>query len=289
MKRLSFVLLLFLGMSSVAQKEQVLMEVNGSPVYKSEFEQIYWKNKEEKVATKEDLDEYIELFTKFKLKVTEAEQLGLDTVAKFKKELAGYQEQLEKPYLVDSELNDELIQQAYYRTKNEVRASHILIQLSPNPSAEDTAKAYKELMEIKAKVESGKMSFYEAARKYSKDPSAKTNSGDLGYFTAFRMVYPFEEAAFTTEVGQISNPFKTRFGYHILKVTGKREGRGKVKVAHIMLRIKDDTPSMKKVNAEKKIVEIHEKLKKGEAFDALAKEYSEDRNSARKGGGVELD
>ena len=124
------------------------MTVNGNPVYKSEFEQIYWKNKKEKTATKEDLNEYIELFTNFKLKVKAAEEKGLDTLKKFIDELAGYRVQLERPYLMDTSVNEELIKEAYYRTINEINASHIMVTLDKNPTPEDTLKAYKKIISI---------------------------------------------------------------------------------------------------------------------------------------------
>ena len=125
------------------EKGPVLMTVNNVPVYKSEFEQIYWKNKKEAVATKEDLDDYMQLFTKFKLKVTEAEDLGMDTVPSFIKELDGYKVQLEQPHLIDKEVNEKLISEAYDRINTEIRASHILIKLDGTSTPEDTLKAVK--------------------------------------------------------------------------------------------------------------------------------------------------
>ena len=177
------------------EKGAVLMTVNNVPVYKAEFEQIYWKNKKEKIATKEDLDEYMELFTKFKLKVTEAEDLGMDTAASFIKELDGYKVQLEKPYLVDKEVNEKLITEAYDRINTEIRASHILIKMDGSATPEDTLKAYNRIKNIREKILRGDLTFAEAAKRMSEDESAKQNHGDLGYFTAFRMVYSFESAA----------------------------------------------------------------------------------------------
>lgn len=265
-------------------KDPVLMTVKGVPVYKSEFEQIYWKNKKEDVATKEDLDEYMELFTKFKLKVAEAEELGMDTLPEFIKELDGYRVQLEKPYLADKKVNEKLIQEAYDRTKTEIKASHILLKTGTNATPEDTLAIYKKIQSIRKKIVDGEMTFDDAAKRLSEDPSAKENSGSLGYFTAFRMVYAFEAAAYNTPVGEISQPFRSRFGYHIVKTIDKREGRGKVKVSHIMLSIKKDQSELDKENLKKKIYELYEKLGKGESFSTLAKDFSEDRQSKLKMG-----
>ncbi len=278
-------LTILISFSAFAQKnDPVLMTINGEKVTKSEFEQIFWKNKKETTTTKKELDDYMVLFKKFKLKVAAAEEQGIDTTEKFKTELAGYKAQLERPYLVDTTLNEALIKEAYNRTQNEVKASHILIKVKKDASPADTLKAYNKILKIREDVLAKKISFKDAAKKYSEDPSAKQNSGNLGYFSAFRMVYPFENAAYNTKVGQISMPFRTQFGYHIVETEDIRKGRGKIKVAHIMIRVKEDLPKSEKENLKKKTQEIYQKIINGEDFSTLAKEYSEDRNSARKGG-----
>ena len=161
-----------------AQQDEILMTVNNKPVYKSEFEQIYWKNKKETIATKEDLDEYIKLFKNFKLKVTVAEALGLDTLKKFIKELNGYKVQLQKPYLTDTTSNEELIREAYNRTINEINASHILVKLE-SESPKDTLEAYKKINTIRNKIVNDNLDFNTAAEKYSEDESAKKNQGNF--------------------------------------------------------------------------------------------------------------
>ena len=288
MKTILISALLLLSVLVFGQKnDPVLMTVDGQQVTKSEFEQIFWKNKKENTTNKQELDDYMELFKKFKLKVIAAEQEGLDTTEKFVRELAGYRAQLERPYLVDTTLNEQLIKEAYSRIENEVKASHILKKLPKNATPKDTLKVYNEIMKIREDILKGKISFADAALKYSDDPSAKQNKGDLGYFGAFRMVYPFENAAFNNKVGEISMPFRTQFGYHILITEDKRKGRGKIKVAHIMVRVKDDMSAVEKENLKKKAEEIYVKAKNGEDFAKLAQEYSEDRRSARNGGEIE--
>ena len=180
---------------------------------------------------KDSLKEYLDLYIKFKLKVVEAEQLGLDTMPSFLRELEGYRRQLVKPYLTDNKVSEFLLAEAYERLKYEVSASHILIQIKDN---KDTIKAYKQAGDLTQQLESG-ANFISLANKFSNDPSVKENNGDLGYFSALYMVYPFETAAYETEVGEVSQPIKTQFGYHILRVNDKRDSRGEVKVAHIMI------------------------------------------------------
>ncbi len=284
-KKLLLVLGFFLVLGANAQQDPILMEIDGKPVTKSEFLQIYLKNNPDPKYDKVSLDEYMELFKRFKLKVAEAEALGYDTIPKLKKELEGYRKLLALPYLVDSAKNVALVQEAYDRTKNEVRASHILIRVEPTASPEDTLAAYNKIMGLKKRIEKGEDFASVAKGKYgSEDPSAASNGGDLGYFNAFQMVYAFEDAAFNTPVGTVSDPFRTRFGYHIIKVTDKRKARGTIKTAHLMVATPKTATPEDLSNAEKKINELYDKLIAGENFEDLVKEHSDDPSSSQKGG-----
>ncbi|NBU90767.1 MAG: peptidylprolyl isomerase, partial [Flavobacteriia bacterium] len=255
-----------------SQKEPVVMDINGEKVTKSEFLQIYLKNNNDPKYDKTSLDDYLELFKKFKLKVAEAEALGYDTIPKLKKELEGYRKQLANPYLIDSASNNSLVLEAYERFKTEVRASHILIRLDPNALPKDTLDAYNRIVALKKRIEKGEdFSSVAKMKNGSEDPSAVNNGGDLGYFTAFQMVYSFEEMAYTTPIGSISDPFRTRFGYHILKVTDKRPSRGTIKVAHIMVAAGKDIAKETTEAAEKK-------------WEDLVTLHSDDANSVKKAG-----
>lgn len=279
------------GTTVFAQQDPVLMEVDGKKITKSEFLQIYLKNNNNPKYDKQTLDEYIELFKKFQLKVAEAEALRYDTIPKLKRELEGYQKQLAQPYLTDNEMNKTLVDQAYERMKTEVRASHILIKVDPSASPEDTLKAYKRIMAIRDKVVKGE-DFAKLAKSKdsgSEDPSAQTNGGDLGYFTAFQMVYPFENAAYNLKVGEVSMPVRTRFGYHILKVTDKRPARGTMKAAHLMIAANKQTDDADVIEkARVKANELYTKLVAGEKFEDLVKAYSDDPSSASNGGVLPL-
>lgn len=269
-----------------ADGEKVLMSVDGQEVTKAEFENIFRKNLKDTVITQAALDEYLELYTKFKLKVREAEELGMDTVDKFQKELAGYRTQLARPYLVDNVMNDELLKEAYDRMQQEVRASHILIKVPAEASPEDTMRCYNQIMALRERIVGGEdFGTVAKGKGGSEDPSAQTNQGDLGYFTALQMVYPFENAAFNTPVGDVSMPIRTRFGYHIIKVVDKREARGQIKVAHILVLSKDADPEAKQKEAKQKIDEIYAKIDpSGSNFADMARTHSDDKSSARKGG-----
>jgi peptidyl-prolyl cis-trans isomerase SurA len=227
----------------------------------------------------------MELFQVFKLKVAEAEALGYDTLPRLQKELDGYKKQLALPYLIDSVQNQSMVQEAYNRTATEVRCSHILVKLDPNASPKDTLAAYNRLLGLKARIEKGEDFASVAKSKLgSEDPSVVNNGGDLGYFTAFQMVYPFEEKAYNTPVGTVSEPFRTRFGYHILKVTDKRPARGTIKVAHLMISTGREATTETRQNAEKKINEIYDSLMAGSSWEKMVTAYSEDANSVKKGG-----
>ena len=266
-----------------AQDQDYVIEVNNKKISKHEFLQIYLKNNQKPKFDKQSIDEYLELYKKFKLKVLEAEFQGYDTLPKLKKELLGYRKSLSTPYLIDKQENIKVVEEAYKRLQKEVKASHILIRLDQNANPEDTMKAYAKIASIRKRIENGE-DFSKIAKEVSEDPSAVTNGGDLGYFTAFQMVFPFEEAAYNTNVGQLSTIVRTRFGYHILKIADQRSARGILKTAHIMIAVKRDGNSADIEAAKKKIDEIYTKLVGGEKFEDLAANFSDDPGSSEKGG-----
>lgn len=264
------------------KKDPVLLTVDGQDITLSEFEAVYKKNNRDEVVDQEDLKEYLELYINFRLKVREAETLGLDTVRKFIEELKGYQKQLAKPYLTDNDVTEKLVREAYDRSLKDIQASHILLKIGPDALPKDTLEVYNRILDIRKKALKG--DFSALAKKYSEDPSAKDNGGSLGWFSAMRMVYPFETAAYNTKVGEISMPVRTRFGYHIIKVNDTREAQGEIKAAHIMIKTGKDATQEDIDNAKKKIEEVQALLKNGQSFEEVAKKYSEDRGSANKGG-----
>lgn len=271
------------GLNVQSSDNPVVMEINGKPIFKSEFLQIYLKNNPSPKFDKNSIDEYVELYKKFKLKVTEAEYLKYDTISRLKKELEGYRKTLSTPYLVDKSENQKLVEEAYQRLKKEVRASHILITVDENAKPEDTLRAYNKISVLKKRIEAGE-DFNSVAKSNSEDPSAVSNAGDLGYFTAFQMVFPFEEAAYTSPINKVSSIIRTKFGYHILKVTDVRDARGIMKAAHIMVSVKRDANESEITDGQRKIDEIYEKAMKGENFDELALNFSDDPGSSEKGG-----
>ena len=300
MKRILFLLVAGCGFAQVAQAENVsqeeklslpteiseqwLLELEGDTVSAGEFWKVFNKNNfKQELPSKEALTEYLDLYQKFKLKVKEAEERGLDTTSKFKKEIGGYQKQLAKSYLTDKTVTKDLIKEAYERSKYELKASHVLINVQLDALPSDTAAAYKKAKMVKGLADAG-ADFDSLALKFSEDPSAKSNKGNLGYFSVFRMVYPFESAAFNTKEGKVSEIVRTRFGYHLIKVNEKRAALGTIRASHIMMVTNGKMTSDQKAAKAAKIKEVHQQLEAGGSFDKLARKYSEHYSSAEKGG-----
>ncbi len=303
MKRITFRVLLMLtftglilGSWAQVSNNEVLMTIAGKGVTVEEFMSIYQKNNMlNKTIDQDALNEYLDLFINFKLKVREAEDLGLDTVASFTAELAGYREQLAKPYFIDEATIDELIQEAFDRSEQDIRASHIFIRLSPDALPEDTNAAWEKVTGIRQQIANGE-NFETLVYELSDDPSArdreanaqqpfiKGNKGDLGYFTVFDMVYPFESAAYETNENQVSQPIRSEYGYHLIKVTKKQPAMGKVTVAHLYRAIPKGATAKDSLGIQQKIDSIYTMMQNGASWDSLVKLYSDDKGSAARGG-----
>ena len=268
--------------TSVAKKQEVVYTVGDSPMYLDEFNYVFNKNRNivNDTINSAYIDDYLERSINYKLKLEEALALKMDTNPEYIQELAGYRKTLAKTHLSDNEVTEQLKKEAYERMKWEVKASHILVGCILNAKPEDSLKAYKKILDIRKQVVQDGKDFAEVAAAQSEDPSAVKNKGNLGYFSALQMIYPFENKAYSTEVGQVSEVFRTRFGYHILKVDDKRKSVGNVEVAHIFINAgeENDVAVQQKMNA------IYEKLKGGANFDAMVVKHSEDKASKNRGG-----
>jgi peptidyl-prolyl cis-trans isomerase SurA len=277
-----FFLLIFTakGQFTVPAKSLPLFTVGKSTFTTDEFLYTYKKNHQNKDnSTEKDVNEYLNLLIIFKLKVAEARSRGLDTTAKFNNEFKTYREELKKPYRTEPDALDKLTKETYQRLTEEVNAAHILITVKPDAISTDTLTARNKIADIKKRIEAGE-DFEKLAAELSEDPSAKYNYGDLGFFTALQMVYPFEEAAYRTEVGSISPIIRTQFGYHLVKVMARKPARGEVEVSHILIRT--GTSNDEKVKSM--IFSLYDQLKAGRSWEEVCKEYSEDGNTKESGG-----
>ena len=277
----------FIGVSIIFSQENkiTLITIDGEEISKEEFLRIYNKNTQNIDSGEQtDMDEYLDLFINFKLKITEAKKQGIDTIPSVKEEIQKHKNELAKPYLVDNNVLDSLVREAYQRSKKEVKASHILVKFPKKVTYEDTSFTYEKAKGILKRLIKQKESFNEIARATSDDPSVKKNGGNLGYFTALQMVYPFEDKAYKMQTGKISNPVRTKYGYHLIKKTGERKAKGEVRVAHIMLLAPKSMSEEKRKEKKEKINEIYHKLMSGADFKEMAQKYSDDKGSANQGG-----
>ena len=266
------------GFTMPTGNDDVLMVVGDREISKVEFQRLWKKN--HLYAENQSVEEYLDLFLNFQLKVAHARDEGIHLESSFRDELAGYRKNLAAPYLGDRDMEEKLLNEAYERFLHVVNASHILVRLTPGFNPDDTLNAWEKAMQIRKRIYDGE-SFEEVARATSDDPSAKTNSGNFGYFTVFQLSYPFENEAYQAEHGELSMPVRTRFGYHIIRVNDKKKSRGEIKVAHIMIGLNQYDEN----EAKELVAEIYDDLIDGSSFELLADEFSTD---VRAGQGGEL-
>lgn len=226
-----------------------------------------------------DIHEYVDLYTNLKLKVLDAISEGRDTTSDYKEEITTFRQQLARPYLSNKETVEKLKREAYDRLQQELHVSHILTSLPQDASPEDTLKAYQATVALIERIKEGG-NFAEMAKRFSADKSSSVNGGDLGYFTAFQMVYPFENAAYQLKVGEVSQPVRSKFGYHIIKLHNKRPAQGKFQVSHIMIRNDAKTPH----DSKAKIQEAYKALQGGTPWKEIVQRYSDDLQSRRSAG-----
>lgn len=263
-------------------KDPVVMTIDGRDVTRSEFEYFYTKNTDQNPADDTGFDGYVDLFLNYKLKVAEAYRQGIDTTQAYQDELEQYRRQLAEPYLVMPGWADSLVNEVIRHRREEVRASHILLQMAPDASEEQSAAARLKLDSLKQEVKRG-ADFDSLARVFSQDPSARQNGGDLGYFSTMQMVYPFERAAYETPVGEMSL-CRSRFGWHLVKVVDRRKAAPEVRVAHIM-KIFDRAATPEVRMAMKPAMDsILLSIRGGRPFAEVAARESEDQYTAPQGG-----
>lgn len=281
--KIKFLFAFALGISSFysnaqINNDEVLFTVNNEKVLASEFIRVYNKNLDlVKDESQKDIDNYLDLFVDYKLKLQEAKRLELDKNPEYLREFSNYRRQLAKNFLTDTQVTEALIEEAYDRVSYEVNAGHVLVRLPEDAPAKDTLAAYNEIVKLRESVLN---EGFETVKKEVHNGQT-IFAENLGWFGGFRMVYPFESAAFNTPKGELSQPFRTRFGYHVVKIFDKRKSRGEVEVAHILISNKTKDSIQK---PEDRINDIYSKLQQGESFESLAKQFSDDKSSSSKGG-----
>lgn len=286
---LTIAALLLMVAAGAQNSDPVVMEVAGRQIKKSEFMKEFMtsvgdrlaKNPQTPAAEKRQaLEEYVELFANFRAKLADAYALGFDTTEALRQELKTYRAELAAPYLIDSAALERILHEAYERNHYSLHAAHILLYLPPDASAEDSAKTYNRIMELRNRIMKGEDFFAvsaEVVREQNPGAQVRQYEGDLGYFTAFDMVYPFENAAYSLQIGEVSMPVRTRFGYHIIKLLDKVEMTGKCDMAHIWLSSQDSTLRRNEIDI------CYRRLQDGEDFATVA-QRSDDRTTRDNGG-----
>ena len=285
--------------------DETLMTINGKPVSAGEFLYIYEKNNQAGALDPKTMDEYLEMFINFKLKVAEAEAQGIDTTEAFKKELKGYRAQATPKYMQDDAAMDSIIALSWARIAKDRRAAHIAIQCPANADSAAQADALAKINETYERVTIGQLkvekkkvkgkwktiekrlpveAFDKVARELSTDPNVQETGGELGWITPFRYVYALEEAVYGTEVGEISKPFRTQYGWHIVKVEEEQDHK-EVKARHIMKMVPRGDSNLDSLDAAKLAeIELIASVVTPENFAEVAKTESEDRGSSVRGG-----
>lgn len=267
--------------AAMLAKDPVIMTVNGEAVPKSEFEYLYHKNRQQQM-TPQPLQEYVEMFKLYKLKVADAKAAGIDTTAAFRKEMAQYRRELAQPYLTDSLYIKSLVKEAALRGQEEVEVSHIM--LAKKRSEKENRELKMRLDSVRSAIIAG-ADFGEMAKQYSSDRGSSGKGGYLGFIPANRYPYSFEIMAYSLPEGEISEIVESPMGYHLIKTGKRRPSRGKVHASHIMkMSRKDDTPENRK-RAKASIDSLYRIVKADPSrFADVAKSESDDRGSAMKGG-----
>ena len=266
----------------ISSTDPVLFSVGNTPIHVSEFKYIYGKTNGEKADySRKSVEEYLDLYIKFKRKVARAKEMQLDTITALKQELEGYRQQLANTYLVDKEVTETLIKEAYNRMQYDIDFSHIMLKIDRNASPKDTLEAFNKMKVILERLK--KEDFAVVAREVSEDPSVKNNDGRIGFMTALfpSGFYGLETAAYTTAVGSISGICRTDIAYHIVRVNNKRAARGETEVAHILIRKEAGS-----ITSRMKIDSIYRAIQGGEEFGRTAQKSSQDAATAQQGGSV---
>lgn len=282
---------LVLSISGCAPKqhETIVATIGTTPITLIDYEKMYRRSNGSGAPTdsvsQENREQFLDLMIKYRLKLADAYRQGMDKRPEVLSEIDQYRGSLASSYLSERELVTPGLRKMYDRSREEIRASHILLPFPPNAKKEDSALVYKQAQEIIGEVKAGK-DFAQLALSFSKDPSVQQNKGDLYYFTTARMVPEFEDGAYALQKGETTpTPIKTRFGLHIIKVTDRNPSRGELQASHIMIRFQSQTPKPEDTLAlYNKIIAIQDSLKLGVPFAELASRNSDDVGSSSRGG-----
>lgn len=223
---------------TISTDDPVVARVAGEDVLLSELTYQFYRSGARPeagftpVEEVEELRAFLPLYTDYLAKLAEARTAGYFNLPEILDELSTYEAQTAQPYWLENQIKDEMLDEYIERAQTEIHASHILITLPQNPVRADTVRAYNRLLEAREKALAGE-SFDSLSVVYSSTQQGRSVGGDLGYFSVGWAVKDFEDAVYSTPVGQVSMPFRSQFGYHIVKVHDTRPASPDRQLSHI--------------------------------------------------------
>ena len=278
-----FYLLFAFAMLNAAAYTQTFISYGNNTISKDEFLKAYNKNKTPVADAEKSLREYVELYSNFKLKVKAAEELRLDTLPQIQFDIANFRQQIIENYLTDNKGTERLVQEAYARMQKDKHVLHFSAPIAADAKPEDTAKAFKAMMDLYAKLVIGQADYKPAAENAASNGTLIKNS-DFGFITAFTVPYEYENIIYGLGTGQVSKPYRGKNAWHIFKVTEERPSAGRWKIAQVLIAYAPGAGTEARAAAAKEAAHVYELAKKDENFSFLAKEYSDDKLSYLTGG-----
>lgn len=280
MKRIFSAGILLFAVAAFAAKpaaDPELMIVDGVPVRVSEFEYLYNKNNTQQLEHK-TIDEYVDMFVDYKLKVADARHAGIDTTASFLNEYRQFENDLAKPFMRDEAVVDDLLKESYSHLEKDVTVSHIMLPMRPGNDIR--------LDSLRSEIMAGNTTFEEAAAAFSVDRGSNSRGGLMGSVVPGRYPWAFEKASYDTPKGGVTEVVNSGVGYHIIRVEDIRPSDGEVEASHILLLTRGLKPEA--AEAQKERIDSLYKVvtAEGADFADVARRFSQDPGSARNGGSL---
>ena len=280
------------GTLSESEADPTIVALLGDEVLRAEdFRLEYQRNAASAPAGERDTPEvFLDRYIDYRLKVRAAEDAGYSEDPIILDEIHSYRAAFARPYLVDRRVLAPILLDYYEKKKQFVHASQVFFQAPIDSSPRDTLRAYVRAHAIRDSVMAG-MPFAEAAVRFSEDPAASTQGarqgyrGDLGWFTAGMMIKPFEDQAYSAPLGEVSEVFRTEYGYHFILVHGRRPAIPSIRLSQILIRIPHSAPESVAV-AREKIDRAKGRLNAGQNFSLVAGDMSEEMRSRQLGGDI---
>lgn len=259
-------------MNALAISAQTLISYGNNNISKAEFLRAYYKNKPSVDNKEKALRDYVTLFTNFKLKVEAARELRIDTLQQIKYDVENFRNQIIENYLSDAAGMNHLEEEAFSRSQKDIHVMHFFAPITTNETPADTMKAFMAIGEVYKKLRAGVNNYSEIAAQ-----AAPVKQNDIGFITVFSVPYEYENIIYKTRVGEVSQPFRAKNGWHIFKVIETRPASGRWKVAQILFSFPPDADAATKAEVKRTADSVYTLLQKGMPFGEAARTFSNDK------------